>query len=73
MNLLGEVEGTSWGFVGSAELGILTQLAVHCPAEGVGKFGGRLVTCMYCRVSTIDFINFSLASQSSTNLFFLGS
>jgi hypothetical protein len=63
-------------FVGSAsfvELGILAQLIVHFVVEGVGKYDGRLNAYIYCMISTIDLFNFSLVSQSTTNLFFLGS
>jgi hypothetical protein len=61
MILLGEVEGTSWSFVGSinfAKLGILAQLVVHFPTKGLGKSDGRLTTCICCMVSTINLFNF---------------
>jgi hypothetical protein len=56
-----------FGFVGSMELSILAQLVVHFPIERVGRSSGRLATY------TIDFFNLSLASKSTTDLFFLSS
>jgi hypothetical protein len=75
MILLEKVEGISLSFVVFAsfvEFNILAQLVVHSPTKGLGKSNGGLVVCIYCMVSTIEFFNLSLISQSIVDLFFLG-
>lgn len=76
MILLGEVERKFWSFVGfisSTKLNILTKLVVHSLVEGIGKFGGGLISYICYMVSTTNLFNLSLVSQYVVNLFSLGS
>jgi hypothetical protein len=70
MNLRGEVEGISFGFVGfvrSIELGILAQLVVHSPTIIKGMLSDVLITYIYCMVSTIGFFNFYFVFLNNYN------
>ncbi len=76
MSLLGEEKNTSYGFVGSisfVELGIPTQLVIHSLAVVESMLNHGLVAEICCLVFTINFFNFSFASQSTLILFFFGS
>ncbi len=63
MNLFGEVKGTSYDFVGFVdflELDILANCSpCHYPIAMEGMLNGGLYVCIWCMVSTIDFLNFS--------------
>lgn len=73
--ILKRYKGISLSFVVFAsfvEFNILAQLVVHYATKGLGKSNGGLVVCIYCMVSTIEFFNLFLISQSIVDLFFLG-